>query len=481
MAITTTTIEIANGNTGWARSDIIIGIQSAFAWLGFLDEVSDAGIATGLSQRSGGGTVTGSNSTYENVVQISSSGIGTGASFNVYRSNGNIYSVRVNSPGYGYTTGEVVTVSSESIGGSSNGATNLTLTIITDGGTISYGSSTAFYDSDLSGSFPWGVGRFVIDPTKKYGKTYHAFQTYSNTNLALFSGSGFFPYNGTANTSDLRAGWPNRFTGQNGLDLGYDPVSSGVYFDSADANQHRYYAKGGFTGGLQYANSSSYKLDLNIFRSSLDPNFAVLSFKHPTLSSGKLRDNTYLTFFIHNYSSNIWDLDYQFLDGITYIEPSTNDSYPYIRFTSMFGGNQYYYSSLNAYTAKRAAESGYLGKNNSNTPYLQCDYHSTLYSGSAIYQNDVRFYSRRSGEGIDSSQNFNAVIKGIPLNLNLIPVPYYLPDDFVLIDFRYEAPSANIQQGDTITVSGSEVYTVIQGSYNQTGVTRGVLFCARTV
>ena len=63
----------------------------------------------------------------------------------------------------------------------------------------------------------------------------------------------------------------------------------------------------------------------------------------------------------------------------------------------------------------------------------------------------------------------------------MIPVPYYLPDDFVLIDFRYEAPSANIQQGDTITVSGGEVYTVIQGSYNQTTTTRGVLFCARTV
>jgi len=63
----------------------------------------------------------------------------------------------------------------------------------------------------------------------------------------------------------------------------------------------------------------------------------------------------------------------------------------------------------------------------------------------------------------------------------MVPCPYYIPDDFVLIDFDYATPSTNIQQGDTITISGSEVYTVITGSYNQTTRTRGILFCARTV
>ena len=82
---------------------------------------------------------------------------------------------------------------------------------------------------------------------------------------------------------------------------------------------------------------------------------------------------------------------------------------------------------------------------------------------------------------MDSSSNFNAVIKQIPINAQFIPVPYYIPDDFVLIDFDYALPLANIQQGDTITISGSEVYTVITGSYNQTTRTRGILFCARTI
>ena len=78
------------------------------------------------------------------------------------------------------------------------------------------------------------------------------------------------------------------------------------------------------------------------------------------------------------------------------------------------------------------------------------------------------------------SLNYNAIVKGIPLCTNLIPSPYYLPDDFVFISFDYNAPGQNIQQWDTITVSGSEVYTVIDASYDQTTRTNGIAFCART-
>jgi len=76
---------------------------------------------------------------------------------------------------------------------------------------------------------------------------------------------------------------------------------------------------------------------------------------------------------------------------------------------------------------------------------------------------------------------YNSVIKGIPINGNLIPCPYYIPDDFVLIDFKLTASGQDLKQGDTITISGSEVYTVITGSYNKFGETAGILFCARTV
>ena len=48
----------------------------------------------------------------------------------------------------------------------------------------------------------------------------------------------------------------------------------------------------------------------------------------------------------------------------------------------------------------------------------------------------------------------------------MVPCPYYIPDDFVLIQFDYNAVSTNIQNGDTVTISGSEVYEVITGSYD---------------
>ena len=51
----------------------------------------------------------------------------------------------------------------------------------------------------------------------------------------------------------------------------------------------------------------------------------------------------------------------------------------------------------------------------------------------------------------------------------------------LLIDFYYNVSGVNIQQGDTITISGSEQYTVITGSYRQTGGTYGILFCGRSV
>jgi hypothetical protein len=56
-----------------------------------------------------------------------------------------------------------------------------------------------------------------------------------------------------------------------------------------------------------------------------------------------------------------------------------------------------------------------------------------------------------------------------------------MPDDFVLIDFKLTTSGQDLKQGDTVTISGSEVYTVITGSYNKYGETAGILFCARTV
>ena len=57
-------------------------------------------------------------------------------------------------------------------------------------------------------------------------------------------------------------------------------------------------------------------------------------------------------------------------------------------------------------------------------------------------------------------------MKGLPLS-QAAPIPYYSLDDMVILDFSITTP-ANIQPGDGIIVSASEVYTVITGAYGQT-------------
>ena len=152
----------------------------------------------------------------------------------------------------------------------------------------------------------------------------------------------------------------------------------------------------------------------------------------------------------------------------------------------------------------RTAEAGYfpMGNGSSSNPYdlgnygfKDSAYRAISYPrGVSTSQDDIRevgIYYRTNtttdstqarGTGMPDASNFNAIIKGIPLNTTLVPVPYYLPDDFVLVMFDNATPALNVQQGDTLVVEEDvEEYVIITGSYNQTGRTRGILFCARIV
>ena len=544
MAITTTTVYVAGGAINWLPSDVIVGIESAFTWLGWHGDTV-TGIVTGISAVSGGGTITGSNYarennnsnnffTYSDVSQSSSSGIGTGASFSIQRYNGGAFpsannSIYVNRPGYGYTTGEVVQISAADIGGAANGAIGIAVTVRSSA--VGYGSTNAFFDKDLGGGIsgtPWGVLKLQHQAGKKYGNTYYGFQVvnynsnYTNygnpTGFALkfASGSDFHPYNVTGN--NLGIGYSNRFCG-NGLDdstiaIGeWPPSSTGLQFNSNDSTSA--VLSRSFKFRSQFASSLNYPLNINIYRSAIDTNFAVISFAQPGISAVQLSTNSFCTFFIHKYSSTLWDLDNVFLEGITQIVGETgNTSYPAVRFTSWIGGNSYR-GDYQTYSKRawRAAEAGYMipgayGTQNyqltsryASATYLN-GYNNSIESSSGSSSSNVRIYNRNSsdinqtvklGTAIDyvndaesnqsvtSSANYNAVIKGIPLSTVMVPSPYYLPDDFVFIDFSSATDQQIIQQGDTVTVSGGEVYTVITGSYNQTTRTRGILFCARKV
>ena len=91
---------------------------------------------------------------------------------------------------------------------------------------------------------------------------------------------------------------------------------------------------------------------------------------------------------------------------------------------------------------------------------------------------------------VSPAQNFYKPIKGIPISNQLIPCPYYLPDDFILLQVSTSPGATMFRPGDTVTISSSEVYEIIIGAYDtlQNGLddiagnsSMGMLFCARVV
>ena len=61
--------------------------------------------------------------------------------------------------------------------------------------------------------------------------------------------------------------------------------------------------------------------------------------------------------------------------------------------------------------------------------------------------------------GITSNANYYKPIKGIPINNSWAPIPYFLPDDYVAIPFIVTPGATTFHQGDSITISNSEIIT----------------------
>ena len=643
MTVAIHTVGINTADAGsWSQNDALEALGIGLSLVNF-HSGPQSGLAVGISTMSGGGNVTNIGSgdiLYQDVFTSTTTGIGTGASFYVRREadvGGAIYTVHVNRPGYGYTGGEIVTISAEDIGGSANGATDLQMTLVVDadisGGTgyaltftggasnlvvqgydkngykisaaglantitfvydegdtitfhndttdeyasyenmqltrtpnsglaatcvvwsfgdqvsrlgetswtpnwgergeyyftrysmsannetrivvepaaagnistISYGSTTTWYDRNSTGAPSAAVLRLEVDNTKKYGTCHNVFWVSGNV-LYMNGYSGWFPIsdstrypnyrNSTADTNDEYHGGhghQNRAAGAQYLDRG-----RGNIFSSSQG--YLYNVTGGSYDGLDYENTMSlssfpgsytgYQLDLQVYHSAIDPNFAVFSWKLPTLSATTLSGTTYGTFFIHNFSSSIWNYDHVYLGTATRIDHRNSGNIsgsdePYLRFYTQLEGVQFgRRSALNAYGQGNDSRyedwrsQAYGDYNPHNSPYF-------YYRHSSGDVNYTEFMTANSGniqDKVDPASAYNAVIKGIPLATYLLPCPYYLPDDFVFIQFEYNQVSANIQQGDTVTISGSEVYTVIDGSYDTdyTSRTAGILFCART-
>ena len=386
--------------------------------------------------------------------------------------------------------------------------------------TATFGTDTQnWHDSCLTqtNNTNYGILKLVIDNSKYYGTVYRSFNFDSSNNLNMGASAAYVPFNTEVYTSDTqgpeylphttiddRTGYyvhGKRYAGASRLDVPYDVFQTSASYEKQWGGYNQQNQDYHGTTSIKTGNQVGYQLDLNVYRSAIDTNFAVFSYKRPTVSttnfSGSVDDEG--TFIMHNFNSNAFDYDHEFCGGMTMIKPddSGNSTNPGIEFRTYLHGKITYYSGWSGATRRpsfRTAEAGYseFWGDRYLTEYVS-DKYRTVQSDNTVGGSDIRVYNRDVREDnvrtadfytnslLDDELQFNAVIKGMPMNSKLVPCPYYMPDDFALIDFRYNLGGVNIQQGDTVTISGSEVYEVIVASYNQTTVTRGLLFCARTV
>ena len=466
---------------GWANTTPIYQLEAGFAQLGW-HAGSVSGIVTGIDNYSGQSVVGTSGTTFWDARPKSGGtniGVGDTCSFSVYRSNGSVYQVYVNRGGHGYADGDNLVLDGDAIGGGSD------MTVVVQTDETTYGSTSTFYDKDVTNGSnnPWGVLRMEQDNTKVYGDVYWGFQV-NNNDLWITSGTSFMPYDN--NTFGNKGhNYANSFRGAENMELSSNAGSSYHHYVTSSYNSQMEQTN------FEFASSNSYVLELNIFRSGIDSDFAILSFRQPDLPASNIDGNTFGTFFLHKFNHSLFDFDHMCLMSMTYMDPDYRYmDQAYFSMNTTFGGAP---TNVGNWMGRSALAGWQTGSNyssadkevrdkiasNTYTAELGAYERRHYYRNNETFRGDSHFsdYTQKSPDSL----NHNAVIKGIPLTSQFVPCPFYLPDDFVLIQFEHSAPGQNIQQYDTVTISGSEVYTVITGAYNQTTKTRGILLCARTV
>ena len=426
----------------------------------------------------------------------------------VYRGNqwyhqGYITNITIHSIGSGWTDESVFTIPGEAIGGvattndvtfgvntdeTSNGAADGKPTI----GTTILGSGSNFYQKHPLGYY--GILRLEHDAAKAYGTTYYGFgmDPDNDYSLTITNGSNWEFLNRAGiqweSTSDV-------------IDFGVYAGDVGLDYQNSYNFLRREQDNDVYWRTINYADTSTptaYPLAIRVYRaqSPQDTDFAIIQFTQTI--NGIVQP--YGTFNIakgSQHGAGVYDLDYVFQDAVT--EIGTSSSNRGISFT-YDGCGKYYYGSakepVSSNTKARAASYGYLrnGSSNTSNPQLTTFFESNIDTSgtgnsevSTYYRNNT--YDAWDGKSVSASANYYKPIKGIPISNRVLPIPYYLPDDFVMLQVATTPGLVAFRTGDTVTISGSEVYEIILASYQsqQNGLdnvdnnsTIGMLFMART-
>lgn len=428
----------------------------------------------------------------------------------------------------GWSESDTFTIPGTSVGGASP-ADDISVGVSTDESTPGASDGTASLHVTNFGA---GVNAYVKNParnqiifrlendaTKTYGTTYQLIELSDDHTIKMNSGSSI-DFLGSDITSSVssRAG---RWGGVVGLDW-----STTYGADLATVNSA--YTQ---VTEMDFATSSTptaYPLKIVTYRaqSPQDTDFAIISFVQ-TINGV---DTTYATWFYHkgnNYGSGIWDLDHVWQGGLTTIIPTTAQEYSIMFSTSgghprdgnheredaegavderimreafygyfrSPGTNDSYGFSQSYWSSNMWTNNDLNTDNGTVTPYFRHhEYDDVVHSNSqnedySIYSGNQNDYEAQKNKSMPAAANYYRPLKGLPIDVHLAPCPYYLPDDFVMIPFDISPGMASVRPGDTVTISGSEVYEVVRASYENNdetydGITdnrtRGIIFAART-
>ena len=463
---------------------------------------------------------TGYASTYYKYT-VPASGSRGALKLRIYRSEsggsdyyGRIAGIHICSEATGWSDNEVFTIPGTAIGGASpandivfgtnawtsghNGTCNILTTNI--------GSGANMFQKHPDGHY--GVLRLENDNTKTYGHTYwgFAFAAANMYQMTIQCGSGWSYLNRLGKHFVYNSGYEGHFGCFNG-DRGLDYQGGNNNLHRQDFTYHNYHS---------YAYSSqptNYPLKIRYYKAQApqDTNFAVIQFIQTILGV----DQVYFTFSLpkgSGYGSNVWDLD-EVWNG-TYNEYRTNRSYSgssndWVK--TIYHTPGYHWSNSGPHTQPvsssslaREANYGYL-RSTVGHSVIETRYGTNIDRSNNNEEDNVYQYYRidaydkyESGDGdilvkINGTKSpgvdYYKPLKGLPISNHIVPCPYYIPDDFVIIQAAVTPGATEFRVGDKITVSGSEEYTIITADEynNQTGLDGidsntacGVIFAART-
>ena len=426
----------------------------------------------------------------------------------VYRGNQWYYSpfivaISIHSIGSGWTDNAVFTIPGEEIGGAAttndvtfgvnadettNGAANGTPSI----SVTNLGAGSNFYQKHPQGYY--GILKLEHDAAKTFGTTYYGFgmDPANDYQFTMTNGSNWDYLNraGIHLISSTDSTAFGEWAGEAGLD--YQTSYSTL---RREDNSDSYYRM------ISYASSSTptaYPLSIRVYRAQApqDTDFAIIQFTQ-TINGIVQPYGTFTISKGSQHGASVYDLDYVFQDTVTKIYTNGDRGIIF----NYDGCSHYWYASpsepAGPNTKARSASYGYIrnGNSPSSNPNLFTTFDCNIDTDNSNTANRVMTYYRNStydqylSNAVSSSANYYKPIKGIPISNQVLPIPYYLPDDFVLLQVATTPGLVAFRTGDTVTISGSEVYEIIIASYEsqQNGLdnvdnnsTIGMLFMART-